>query len=285
MPYIGCHVSAAGGIENVPVRGKDLGCDAIQVFTSNQMQWKGRPISTESCKQFIDGLKDVGIRKVVTHDSYLINLGSPDPVKLEKSRQAFIEEIQRSTYLEIPYIIFHPGSHMGEGEKIALETIARSLDYSIESTPDSEVMLLLENTAGQGSNVGYRFEHLREIIDYSKYPERLGVCYDTCHGFSAGYDMVSDEAYESTFKTFDDIVGLEKLQAFHLNDGKRELGSRIDRHECLGKGKIGWEPFFRLVNDRRFSELPMILETPGGDENFAFEIAELKKSVVSRNDS
>ena len=277
MPLIGCHVSTAGGVENAPQRGKELGCDAMQIFTSNQMQWKGSSISSESREKFINGLENSRVQQVVAHDSYLINLGSPDSEKLKKSRKAFLEEIQRSTFLEIPYIIFHPGSHMGKGEDYALKVIAESLDYSIESRPDSKVEFLLENTAGQGTNVGYSFEHLKIIIDQSKYPDRLGVCYDTCHGFTAGYDIVSEEASNRTFDEFDRIIGLDRLHVFHFNDSKRVLGSRIDRHECLGKGQIGWEPFYRLVNDPRFSDLPMILETPGGDENFAREIAALKR--------
>ncbi len=276
MPLIGCHVSIAGGVENAPIHGGELGCEAIQIFTANQMQWRGSPISEESRSKYFEGLKKYRIRQIVTHDSYLINLGSPDPAKLAKSRKAFIDEMDRSEFLDIPYIIFHPGSHMGRGDDYALKTIAESLNYAIESRTNYKSILLLENTAGQGSNVGYKFEQLRSIIDQCSYPERLGVCFDTCHAFAAGYDVVSEEKYRETFKKFDEIIGLDRLRVFHINDSKREPGSRIDRHACLGEGLIGWEFFQRLVNDEQFNELPMILETPGGNEVFAREIEELK---------
>ncbi len=279
MPLIGCHVSIAGGVENAPIHGGELGCEAIQIFTANQMQWRGSPISEESRSKFMEGLKGQGIRQVVTHDSYLINLGSPDHAKLAKSRKAFIDEMVRSEFLNIQYIIFHPGSHMGRGDDYALKTIAESLDYAIESRANYKSILLLENTAGQGSNVGYKFEQLRSIIDKCSYPERLGVCFDTCHAFAAGYDLVTEDAYNKTFKEFDDIIGLDYLRVFHINDSKRELGSRIDRHACLGEGLIGWEFFHRLVNDKQFTELPMILETPGGIEVFVKEIKELRKVI------
>ena len=279
MPLIGCHVSIASGVENAPVHGGELGCDAIQIFTANQMQWRGSPISDESRSKYIERLKANEIKQVVTHDSYLINLGGPDPRKLALSRKAFIEEMERSELLQIPYIIFHPGSHMGKGDDYALKTIAESLDYTIESRANCKSILLLENTAGQGSNVGYKFEQLRRIIDQCSYPERLGVCFDTCHGYAAGYDLVTEDAYNKTFKEFDDIIGLNHLYVFHINDSKRELGSRIDRHACLGEGFIGWETFYRLANDERFADLPMILETPGGDKVFVKEIEALKKAM------
>lgn len=283
MPLIGCHISIAGGVENAPIHGGELGCDAIQIFTANQMQWRGSPISEESKSKYMEGLKNHRIKQVVTHDSYLINLGSPDPAKLAKSRKAFIEEMDRSEFLNIPYIIFHPGSHMGRGDDYALKTIAESLDYVIESRANYKSILLLENTAGQGTNVGYKFEQIRSIIDKCSYPDRLGVCFDTCHAFAAGYDIVSEEKYRETFKKFDKIIGLDRLRVFHINDSKRELGSRIDRHACLGEGLIGWEFFYELINDERFAELPMILETPGGNEIFAREIATLKSRVMKNH--
>ncbi|NLA22418.1 MAG: deoxyribonuclease IV, partial [Candidatus Marinimicrobia bacterium] len=222
------------------------------------------------------------IAMVIAHDSYLINLASPEPVKLAMSRKAFIEEIRRSQALKIPYIVFHPGSHMGAGVDFALRKIAESLDYAIEKTPDCRPMFLLETTAGQGTNVGNTFEELRQIIDYSAHPERLGICFDTCHAYAAGYDLVSPAKYDETFARFDDVIGLSRLKCFHLNDSKKPLGSRVDRHANLGDGFLGWEVFYRLINDDRFGNLPMILETPGGDENFAKEIASLKKALEKK---
>lgn len=279
MPFIGCHVSIGGGIENAPKRGKELGCDAMQIFTANQMQWKARPITDESRDKYLKAMKENGIKMTVSHDSYLINLGSPDKTKLEKSRNAFLQEIDRCDKLGISLLVFHPGSHMGKGEEYCLNIIAESIDYMIENRPDSKVTFVLEITAGQGSNVGYRFEHLQKIIGVSAYPERFGVCFDTCHAYAAGYDIVSFVGYNETFKKFDEIIGLDRLKVFHLNDSKKELGSRIDRHCNLGDGFLGWETFYRIINDERFRDLPMILETPGGDENYAKEIAILKKAL------
>ena len=282
MPYLGCHVSIENSLEKAPERGRELGCDAIQIFTSNQMQWKGVPVADETAEKFLNYQAKHKIAMVIAHDSYLVNLASPEPVKLAMSRKAFIEEIRRSQALKIPYIVFHPGSHMGAGVDFALRKIAESLDYAIEKTPDCRPMFLLETTAGQGTNVGNAFEELRQIIDYSAYPERLGICFDTCHAYAAGYDLVSPAKYDETFARFDDVIGLSRLKCFHLNDSKKPLGSRVDRHANLGDGFLGWEVFYRLINDDRFGNLPMILETPGGDENFAKEIASLKKALEKK---
>jgi deoxyribonuclease-4 len=282
MPYLGCHVSIENSLEKAPERGRELGCDAIQIFTSNQMQWKGVPVADETAEKFLNYQAEHKIAMVIAHDSYLVNLASPEPVKLAMSRKAFIEEIRRSQALKIPYIVFHPGSHMGAGVDFALRKIAESLDYAIEKTPDCRPMFLLETTAGQGTNVGNAFEELRQIIDYSAHPERLGVCFDTCHAYAAGYDLVSPAKYDETFARFDDVIGLSRLKCFHLNDSKKPLGSRVDRHANLGDGFLGWEVFYRLINDDRFGNLPMILETPGGDENFAKEIASLKKALEKK---
>ncbi|HCK99844.1 MAG TPA: deoxyribonuclease IV [Candidatus Marinimicrobia bacterium] len=278
MPLIGCHVSIGGGVQNAPERGKTLGCDAIQIFTANQMQWKGAPISAESRDKYISEIGENDIKMVVSHDSYLINLGSPESVKLAMSRKSFIEEIERSTFLKIPYIVFHPGSHMGKGDDAALQTIAESLDYCMEKVPGSDVSLLLEITAGQGTNVGYKFEQLKNIIDHSSYPDRLGVCFDTCHAFAAGYNIANEAGYSDTFQKFDDIIGLDRLKVFHLNDSKKPVGSRVDRHHRLGEGFMGWEVFYRLVNDEHFANLPMILETPGDEEHYGGEIQLLKNA-------
>lgn len=281
MPYIGCHISISGGVDNAPERATAIGCDAFQIFTANQMQWKSSPIPKETRERYLNEIEKLHFQKVISHDSYLINLSNPEPKKQAMSRKAFIEEIRRSTFLNIPYIVFHPGSHMGKGVDYALKTIAESLDYCIENVPDSTVMLLLENTAGQGTNVGYHFAHLDTIIRQSAHPERLGVCLDTCHAFAAGYNLAEEAGYRDTFKQFDDIIGLPRLKVFHLNDSKKPLGSRVDRHHQLGRGLIGWQAFYRLVNDERFSELPMILETPGNEAHYAKEIKLLKNRLNS----
>ena len=280
MPLIGCHISTDGGVELAPERGRSLGCDSMQIFTSNQMQWKGAPISSESRDLYLKGLIENQIRSVVSHDSYLINLSSPESVKLAMSRKAFTEEIQRCTLLKIPYLVFHPGSHMGKGDDDALQKIAESLDYCLAKVPDSAVILLLEITAGQGTNVGFSFEQLQSIIDQASHSERLGVCFDTCHAYAAGYDIATESGYRDTFQKFDDIIGLEHLRVFHLNDSIKPLGSQIDRHSQIGTGFIGMEPFIRLINAERFLELPMILETPGEDEHYAREIQLLKEAIA-----
>lgn len=276
MPIIGCHISIAGGVEKAPGRAQALGCDGMQIFTSNQMQWRGTPITDESQQAYQEQLSVNNIQMTITHDSYLINLGSPEKKKLALSRKAFTEEIQRSTKLKIPYIVFHPGSHMNTNEDDCLSRIAASLDYCLEKESSSDITLLLEITAGQGSNVGYSFEHLQTIIERSANPDRLGICFDTCHAYAAGYDLKSAEKYTETFQRLDDVLGLERLKVFHFNDCKKPLGSRVDRHAQLGQGYLGMEPFERLVNDARFADLPMMLETPGQPEHYAEEIKLLK---------
>ena len=281
MGLIGCHISISGGIEKSPGRGREFGCDAMQIFTANQRQWKSRPVSGETKANFVSGLSTYKIQEVVAHNNYLTNLGSPDPEKLEKSRMSFLQELERCDFLEIPYVVFHPGSHMGKGEDFCLQQIAESLDCVIEQKGEVETTLLLETTAGQGTNVGYKFEHLHNIIELCSYPEKIGVCLDTCHIFAAGYEIISEKAYQDTFQKFDDIIGLERLKVFHLNDSKHPLGSKKDRHNNLGQGYIGWEPFFRLMNDERFADCLMLLETPKGDEFYAGEIEKLRNSQKS----
>lgn len=277
MPYLGAHISISGGIYLAPQRARTLGCDAMQIFSKNQRMWKSAPLNEKDISLFQKNCKKEKIKKVCVHTSYLINLGSPETEKLKKSREGFRLELFRAKILSIPFLIFHPGSHMGDGEKKCLKRISKSLDWVIEHEPQDDVKILLETTAGQGTNVGYRFEHLRDIISYTKYPEKIGVCYDTCHTFAAGYDIRKREDYKKTFKHFNSVIGLEKLFVFHLNDSKKQLGTRIDRHEHIGKGFIGKEGFRLLLNDRRFEKLPMILETPGGDEYYPANLKTLKK--------
>lgn len=278
MGLIGCHVSIAGGVENSPGRGLKYGCDAIQIFTANQRRWKSKPISDDSAEQFKIELHKNQIESVVTHDSYLINLAKPDKEKRQKSLDAFYEEIMRSDKLGIPYIVFHPGSHLGKGEDYGLKQIAKSIDTVLARAKNTSPLLLLEITAGQGTNLGYTFEQLRNIIDLSENPDRLAVCFDTCHAYAAGYDIIEKEKYEDTFKKFDDVIGLDLLKAFHFNDTRKELGSKKDRHASLGEGILGWKPFKRIVRDERFKNIPMLLETPD-QKKYKQEIATLKKAA------
>jgi deoxyribonuclease-4 len=275
--FVGAHVSASGGVENAPLNAMEIGAKAFALFTKNQRQWKARPLSGESIEAFKTNLAKSGIasRHVLPHDSYLINLGHPEPEKLEKSRDAFIDELERCEQLGLEMLNFHPGSHLVKipkkdpeydtkleaAERACLDVIAESMNRAIEATPDSTVKLVIENTAGQGSNLGYRFEHLAYLIDRVEARERVGVCLDTCHTFTAGYDLRTPEAYEATMKAFDEIVGFEYLSGMHINDSKPPLGSRVDRHHSLGKGEIGWEAFRLIMNDPRMDDIPLVLET------------------------
>jgi len=276
MPLLGAHVSTSGGVNKAPGNGKNLGCEAIQVFTRNQMQWRARPLSEQDIAAFREGLKECSIQATVSHDSYLINLGSHEPVTLQKSLDAFADEIERCERLGIPFLVFHPGAHVGCGEAAGLQRIVGSLNAVLRQKPGYKTQVLLENTAGQGTNLGYRFEHLAEILAKTEDPNRLGVCLDTCHLFAAGYDLRTLSTYEATFQEFDAIVGLGRVKAFHLNDSKKSLGSRVDRHENIGKGGLGLEPFRFLLNDPRFAEFPMLLETPGGDEAYRNDLKTLR---------
>jgi len=268
MQLFGAHVSVAGGVFKAPQRGEELGCDAIQIFTKNQMQWNARPLKEDEITKFKDELGHHRPLSVVTHDSYLINLGSPEKKKLEKSRNAFLDEIQRCDQLGIDLLVFHPGSHLGSGDQSAMDMIANSLNWAHAETPDSSVITLLEIAAGQGTNVGYTFEQLMEMMENVKDQSRVGICMDTCHMFSAGYDIRTKDVYEQTWKEYEKVIGFDWLKAFHINDSKKPLNSRVDRHENLGHGYIGLEAFRLLLNDERFDNIPMVLETPGGDKWF-----------------
>ncbi len=275
----GAHVSVAGGVDKAPARGEKLDCKSIQIFTKNQMQWEAAPLENRAIQNFRENVEKYHIDTVVTHASYLINLGSPEEEKLEKSRQAFLEEIQRCHQLNIPYLVVHPGAHMGSGESEALDTIAESVNWAHAETEGSAVMTLLENTAGQGTNVCYDFGHLKTIIENVKDQSRIGVCLDTSHLFAAGYDLRTENAYNQSWEKFERAVGFEWLKVFHLNDSKKELGTRVDRHDNLGKGHLGLEPFRFLLNDERFFGIPMILETPGGDKWYAKNLKVMRELV------
>ena len=262
----GAHMSIAGGLEKALERGKKINCRTIQIFTKSSNQWKAKEITDEDLRRFQSFYAQFNISPVVAHDSYLINLASPDPVLHRKSIDSFFNEMERCEKLKIPYLVFHPGAHVGSGEKAGLKKIAQSINILLKRGKGFKVTLLLETTAGQGTNLGYKFEHLAKIIKMVRQKKSIGVCVDTCHIFVAGYDITTKKGYKKTFETFNKLVGLDKLKVFHINDSKKELGSRVDRHEHIGKGFLGLKPFEFLVNDRRFANIPKILETPKGPD-------------------
>jgi deoxyribonuclease-4 len=277
MKFVGAHVSASGGVQNAPLNAMKIGAKAFALFTKNQRQWNGKPLTILEIDEFKINLAQSGIlaKHVIPHDSYLINLGHPQSESLEKSRAAFIDELHRCEQLGLEMLNFHPGSHLEklskkEKEDIdyitqiennCLGVIADSMNMAIEATSKSNVRLVIENTAGQGSNLGYKFEHLAYIIDKIEDKSRVGVCLDTCHTFTAGYDLRTKEAYEQTMKEFGEIVGFGYLSGMHLNDSKPPLGARVDRHASLGAGELGWEPFRFIMNDKRMDDIPLVLET------------------------
>jgi deoxyribonuclease-4 len=280
MKYIGAHVSASGGVENAPLNAKKIDATAFALFTKNQRQWKAKPLTDESIRRFEENCESAGYTpdQILPHDSYLINLGHPEPAGLEKSRTAFIDEMSRCEQLGLKYLNFHPGSHLNKiAEEACLARIADSINLALAQTRG--VTAVIENTAGQGTNLGHRFEHLAAIITGVDDQSRVGVCLDTCHTFSAGYDLVTPKGYEETLAHFDAVVGLSFLKGLHLNDGKKDMGSRVDRHESLGKGTLGLDAFRLIMNDRRFDGMPMILETPD-DSRWAEEIRMLKGMIV-----
>jgi deoxyribonuclease-4 len=259
-------MSIAGGVGNAFLEGKKVDCDAIQIFTKSSRQWAAKPYTKEEIEQFHINRKETGIGAVIAHDSYLLNMGSPDAGLRQRSVTGFIDEFERCEILGVRNLIAHPGAHVGAGELEGIKTIARSLDDVHKACPGYGAKVTLEITAGQGSNLGYRFEQIAHIIDATREGDRLRVCFDTEHAFAAGYDLRTAEGYERTFAEFDEIIGIDRLAAFHLNDSKKEFNSRVDRHEHIGKGFLGVEAFRLLLNDRRFWGLPMCLETPKGPD-------------------
>ena len=262
MKQIGAHVSASGGVQNAPENAKAIGANAFALFTKNQRQWKSPPLTAESIAAFNNNCADTfDPAQILPHDSYLINLGHPDPDALQKSRDAFLDEMQRCEQLGLDRLNFHPGSHLKKcSEEDCIATIAESINLALAAT--KSVSAVIENTAGQGSNIGYRFEHLAAIINQIDDQSRVGVCIDTCHTFTAGYDLRTPDACRDTFARFDDIVGFDKLMGMHLNDSKKDLGTRVDRHHSLGEGFIGLDCFRFIMADERFDNIPLILETP-----------------------
>lgn len=262
MKRIGAHVSASGGVENAPLNAIDIGADAFALFVKNQRQWDAKPLSNDNIIKFDKNVEKSGIRKehILPHNGYLINIGHPDLEKRQKSIYAFKDEIDRVFSLGLKMINFHPGSHLREiSEDECLEIISESINYLILNT--NGVKLVIENTAGQGSNLGYKLEHLAFLIDRAVDKERIGVCIDTCHFFAGGYDIRSKSAYEKTMAEFDRIIGYKYLSGMHLNDSKNSLGIRKDRHDSLGAGKIGLEAFKNIMQDKNIDEIPLILET------------------------
>ncbi len=279
MKFIGAHVSASGGVFNAPVNAKQIGASAFALFTKNQKQWMANPLSDEEIESFKQICSKNGYTsaQILPHDSYLINLGNPTDEGIGKSRASFLEEMKRCQALGLDKLNFHPGSHLKEiSEEECIARIAESLNMILDKTQG--VTAVIENTAGQGTNLGYKFEHLAAIIEKVEDKSRVGVCLDTCHSFAAGYDLRSKESCDKVFDLFDKIVGMRYLRGMHLNDAKKPLGSRVDRHESLGAGEIGWECFKYIMQDARFENIPLILETPS-PELWPQEIATLKSFI------
>lgn len=266
MKYIGAHVSISGGVENAPLNAHKIGAKAFGLFVKNQRQWQAKPFTSHNIDAFKKNCDKYGYKPkhILPHDGYLINLGHPQKEGLEKSRIAFLDEMQRCEQLGLDRLNFHPGSHLKQiSEEECMKRIAESVNIALDKTRG--VIAVLENTAGQGSNIGYNFEQLRFIIDMVEDKKRVGVCIDTCHSFAAGYDIKTAEGFSETFKKFDEVVGFNYLKGIHLNDAKKGLGSRVDRHNSIGKGLLGMEAFRHIMNDARFDDLPIILETPDED--------------------
>lgn len=281
--FLGAHMSIKGGVHKAIERANSIGCTALQLFTTNARGWAPKTINDQAAGMFREKAADFGPDKILSHDSYLINLASPKKDILLKSIKAFGQEVKRCDLLGIRYLVMHPGSALHSPKEKALDTISRSFDEIFQSNPKSGVTVLIEITAGQGTALGSNFEEIAAIFDRVKEPERFGVCLDTCHAFAAGYDISNKKGWQKTFRDFAKVIDLERLKAFHVNDSKKELGSRVDRHEHIGKGTIGLEAFRLLMNDRKFKNLPMTLETPKG-EDLAEDVENLKllKSLIGK---
>jgi deoxyribonuclease IV len=262
---LGAHMSIAGGVGNAPLRGETAGCNTIQIFTKNNNRWQSPPIKQEDQQAFLENLNHTGIGPVFSHNAYLINLASPKPDLHKKSVDAMRDEIERAEYLKLSFVVIHPGSHSGDGEDNGLRRIAASIKKLMKETSGYSVGIALETTAGQGTNLGYTFEQLGRLIEEIA-DDRIGVCFDTCHSFTAGYELRTKAGYKETTDQFQQHIGFDKLLAVHLNDSKKEFQSKKDRHEHIGKGFIGLEGFKNVLNDPGFQAVPMVLETPKGPE-------------------
>jgi deoxyribonuclease-4 len=277
--HVGAHVSASGGVENAPLNAKEIGATAFALFTKNQRQWVAKPLTPENIEGFKKNCREAGYapHQILPHDSYLINLGNPDPEPLEKSRAAFLDEMQRCAQLGLDRLNFHPGGHLNRtSEEKCMALISDSINQVLKQTEG--VTAVIENTAGQGSHLGYSFEQIARIMEGVGDRTRVGVCIDTCHAFTAGYDLRTRETFEETFDHFGKLIGFEYLKGMHLNDSKKELGSRVDRHDSLGKGFLGLDPFRWIMSDERFDGIPLVLETP--DDTLWAEEIKLLKSYI-----
>ncbi len=266
-PLVGAHLSIMGGIHRSVDRASELGCLAFQIFTKNSNQWQGREIPEEEVREFRSKVDEGGFSHVVAHDSYIINVASPEEVLRKRSEEALADEVERSNLLGLDYMVMHPGAHRGDGVEVGLERVAGSLEWILERSPEGGVKILLETTAGQGSSLGSRFEELSWLIDRLEAGDRIGVCLDTCHVFTAGYDIRDRKSYEKTMNEFDDVVGLDRLKLIHLNDTLKEFSSHVDRHHHIGEGNIGLDGFRQFMTDERLGDLPMIIETPKGEDD------------------
>src|SRR2546421_2983608 len=274
---IGAHMPTAGGIDKSLRNGRDIGCSAVQVFTCSPRQWKHPALDPEVVARFRQAREEAGIAFTVAHDSYLINLCAPDGAVLERSCGAFRDELERAEALGIPWVVTHMGAHLNSGEEPAIKLLCESITQILRETEGMAVGVALETTAGQGSCLGHRFEHIAQVVDGCASHPRLGVCLDTCHIFVAGYDIRDEESYDRTFDSFGSIIGFDKLKVIHANDAKKPLGSRVDRHEHLGEGEIGIEAFRRLVNDKRMLHIPVIVETPEAETMHAANVEKLRR--------
>jgi deoxyribonuclease-4 len=276
---LGAHVSTAGGVEKAPARGVEITCDTIQIFSKPPNRWASKPLAEESVAAFKAAVAETGIGPVLSHGLYLVNLATPDDALWDKSVSALADDLERCEMLGLPGLVVHPGSHVGSGEEAGLARIAAALDEVHTRLPGYNVQVWLEITAGQGGHLGYTFGQIRQMMDAVARPERLAVCFDTAHAYAAGYELRTREAFEATWAEFDRVLGLERLRAVHLNDTSKELGSRVDRHEQIGKGKLGLDTFRFLVNDPRFRGIPMVLELDLGDDEFRANLATLRSLV------
>ncbi|MFC1869344.1 deoxyribonuclease IV [Thermodesulfobacteriota bacterium] len=287
MPLLGAHMSIAGNPHKALMRGEDAGCQVIQIFTRNRLKWSAKGLSESEIDAFQRARTKTSIIPIAIHASYLINLASPRSDRKERTLLLFINEIEWAEQLDIPFLVIHPGSHMGDGEKKGFERIAEMINVALDRTSGYNVKILVETTAGQGTNLGYRFEHLAEIMELAGFSDRLGVCFDTCHTFAAGYDFRNKEAYRQVIQEFDNLIGVDRLRLFHINDSKNGPGSRVDRHDNLGEGLIGLKSFSFFLNDPLFAEHFFLLETPKGTDakgiNRDVVNLELLRSIMMTN--
>jgi deoxyribonuclease IV len=279
---LGAHISISGGVDKAVGRGQAVGCEAMQIFTKNANQWQAKPLSPAEIQGFRNGCATAGIAPVIAHSAYLINLAAPDEALYERSIQGLLDELQRCEVLGIPDLVIHPGAHMGMGEEYGLARVATAINRIHQATSHQQTAITLEITAGQGGSLGYKFEHFAAILAQVDAPERLGFCLDTCHLLAAGYDFRTRQDYNQMMDAWNDLVGIERIRVIHLNDSKRDLGSRVDRHEHIGQGYIGTTGFELLLNDRRLSELPMVVETPKDDHADRRNLQTLRSLIHER---